>query len=481
MILPYRLAFGLLLAFVYLVAAWPTSFIQAGDKPNFIMIFCDNLGYGDIGCFGSSKHRTPHIDRLAHEGMKFTDFYASSGVCTPSRASLMTGCYPRRVGLHLTEPDGAVLRPVSPNGLSPDEITMAEVLKEAGYRTACIGKWHLGDQPKFLPTRQGFEYFFGIPYSDDMTPREGQPWPPLPLMRNETVIEAPVDRNLLTRRCTEEAIRFITENKDVPFFLYLPHPMPGSTRAPFASPEFQGRSTNGAWGDAIEEIDWSTGEIARTLNELGLDERTLVVWTSDNGAPRHQPPSGSNAPLSGWGYTTDEGGMRIPCVMRWSGTIPAASVCSEISSTMDLLPTFAAIGGGILPGDRILDGKDIRPLLLGTEGATSPHEAFYYYYLDQLQAVRSGRWKLFLPLENRRTNLRADRAATPTEARLYDLRSDISESHNVAQQYPGVVQRLLALAEVAREDLGDGDQSGKNQRLVGNSPNPRPLVKASND
>ncbi len=233
---------------------------SAGRLPNFVLIVCDNLGYGDVGCFGSKQHRTPNIDRMAAEGIKFTSFYSTSGVCTPSRASLMTACYPRRVGLHLTNPDGHVLRPVSPNGLNPTEITIAEVLKQRGYQTACIGKWHLGDQPPFLPTRQGFDEYFGIPYSDDMTSRPGRNWPPLPLMKNEEVIEAPVDRNTLTKRYTQQVIDFISRNREKPFFVYLPHAMPGSTRSPFASETFRGKSANGPYGDSVER---STGRPAR--------------------------------------------------------------------------------------------------------------------------------------------------------------------------------------------------------------------------
>ncbi len=270
-------------------ASWASEVVaqDAELPPNLILILCDNLGYGDVGCFNEqAKQRTPCIDRLAAEGMKFTDCYAAAPVCTPSRAALMTGCYPRRVGLDFTPEDGLVLRPVSHHGLHGDEVTLAEVLQALGYCTTCIGKWHLGDQSAFLPTRQGFDSYFGIPYSDDMTARPSQPsWPPLPLMENERVIEAPVDRNNLTKRYTERAIEFIVQHRDQPFFLYLPHAMPGSTAAPFASAAFRGRSANGAWGDAVEEVDWSTGKILATLDQLGLDQRTLVIWTNDNGAP----------------------------------------------------------------------------------------------------------------------------------------------------------------------------------------------------
>ncbi|MHC4700262.1 MAG: sulfatase family protein [Planctomycetota bacterium] len=419
--------------------------------PNFIVILCDNLGYGDVGCFGSGLHKTPNIDRMAAEGMLFTDFYATSGVCTPSRAGLMTGCYPRRVNMHVADDGGAVLRPVSRKGLNPKEVTIADLLKGRGYATACIGKWHLGDQLPFLPRRQGFDYYFGIPYSDDMTQRPGRNWPPLPLMENEEVIEARVDRNLLTKRYTEKAIEFITANKNRPFFVYLPHAMPGSTKSPFASERFRGKSANGPWGDSVEELDFSTGQILDTLRELGLDERTVVVWASDNGAPRRDPPQGLNRPLAGWGYTTAEGGQRVPCIMRWPGRIPAGKTCSQLCTMMDLLPTFAALAGARVPRDRIIDGHDIRPLMTGRLGARSPYKAFYYYHKQELQAVRSGKWKLYLPLRGK---------TRPRPTRLYDLEADIGETQNLADRRPAVVTRLLALAEKARNDLGDIDRPG---------------------
>jgi arylsulfatase A len=446
------------------------------SKPNFIIILCDNLGYGDIGCFDSKRHRTPHIDRMAKEGMRFKDFYATSGVCTPSRASLMTGCYPRRVNMHNGGPGRPVLQPVSKKGLHPEEITVAEVLKARGYATACSGKWHLGDQLPFLPTRQGFDYYLGIPYSDDMTKRPGQNWPALPLMENERVIEAPVDRTLLTQRYTKAVIEFIEANRDKPFFVYLPHAMPGSTTAPFASERFRGKSANGPWGDSVEELDWSTGEILRALKELDLDGRTLIVWTSDNGAPRRNPPQGLNAPLAGWGYTCAEGGQRVPCIMRWPGRIPAGTTCSELCTMMDLLPTFARLAGTQPPKDRIIDGHDIWPLLAGKAGAESPYKAFYYYYMGQLQAVRSGKWKLYLPLKDKWINFRGDAKACPVE--LYDLKADISETTNLAAQYPDIVKRLLALAEKAREDLGDVGRPGSNQRPAGHVSDPTPRVLA---
>ncbi len=460
----------------------------AKGPPNFILIVCDNLGYGDIEPFGSTVNRTPHLKRMAREGMKLTHFCVTAGVCTPSRASIVTGCYAQRVGMHFNERDGQVLRPISPYGLHPDEVTIAEVLKPLGYQAAIIGKWHLGDQPQFLPTRQGFDLFFGIPYSDDMTYERGQrigkrldgsKWPPLPLMENETVIDAPVDRDLLTKRYTEKAIEFIEQNKDRPFFLYIPQAMPGSTGAPFSSPAFKGKSHNGPWGDSVEELDWSTGELLDKVVALGIERRTLVIWTSDNGAPMardmNSPSRGTNRPLAGRGYTTAEGAFRVPTIAWWPGRVPAGATCDELATTMDLLPTFALLAGGKPPSDRIIDGHDVRPLLFGEPGAKSPYEAFYYYYTDQLQAVRSGPWKLFLPLESftRHPHFKRGQKAT---ALLFNVAEDIGSTNNVADEHPDVVRRLTALAEKAREDLGDRNRRGKNQRPPGRCENPKPQV-----
>ena len=471
-------------------AALLTSTAASAEKrpPNVIVVFCDNLGYGDIEPFGSTVHRTPHLNRMAREGRKFTHFCVTAGVCTPSRASLITGCYAQRVGMHHNPRDGQVLRPISPYGLNPDEVTIAEVLKDRDYATAMIGKWHLGDQPKFLPTRQGFDVFFGIPYSDDMTAEvgrrigdrlDGARWPPLPLMENETVTEAPTDRDLLTKRYTERALEFIDEHKNRPFFLYFPQAMPGSTATPFASPAFKGKSRNGPWGDSIEELDWSTGQILDKLVELGIDDQTLVIWTSDNGAPlardTSSPTRGSNAPLFGRGYTTGEGAFRVPTIAWWPGTVPAGTVCDELATTMDLLPTCALLAGIKPPADRKIDGHDIRPLLRGDSGAKSPYDAFYYYYQKQLQAVRSGPWKLFLPLENfvRHPHFSKDDSATPL---LFNVAEDIGSQHNVADQHPEIVRRLTALAAAARQDLGDDDRSGKGQRSAGKVATPTARV-----
>jgi arylsulfatase A-like enzyme len=456
---------------------------EQGDRaapeqpPNVVFIFCDNLGYGDVGCFNpEAKQRTPRIDQMAAEGMKFTDCYAAAAVCTPSRAALMTGCYPRRVGLDNTDPDGLVLRPVSHHGLHPDEITIAELLKTRGYATACIGKWHLGDQLPFLPTRQGFDSYLGIPYSDDMTARPSRPsWPPLPLMEGDKVIEAPVDRNLLTKRYTERAIRFIEENRRRPFFVYLPHAMPGSTGAPFASEAFRGTSGNGPWGDSVVEIDWSTGQILDALKRLELDEQTLVIWTNDNGAPAPDRRGGSNLPLKGNAYSVAEGGMRVPLIARCPGRIPAGTVCREMITLMDAYPTLAQLAGAKLPADRIIDGRDIRPLMFGEPGAASPHEAFFYYYVNQLQAVRSGPWKLYLPPKGK--------SGSPVRVpvQLYNLVEDPQEVMNLAAQRPDVVKRLEGLIEEAREDLGELDRQGANVRPVGTVEAPSPRVMLSGE
>jgi len=456
--------------------AWPAA--AKSHPPNFVVIFVDNLGNGDVHCFyTNSLQRTPNLDRMAAEGMKFTSFYVTSGVCTPSRASLMTGCYPRRVNMHVSGSNTAVLNPVDHKGLNPEEITIAEVFKTAGYATACIGKWHLGDQPVFLPTRQGFDYYVGIPYSDNMT-KDLRPasWPEIPLMRNETVIEAPVDRDYLTKRYTEEAIRFITANKDRPFFLYLPHAMPGSTPHPFSSPAFRGKSRNGEYGDSVEELDWSTGEILSSLKRLGLEDRTLVIWTSDNGAVRRNPPQGISAPYKGWGYDTSEGAMRMPCLMRWPGKIPAGKACDELCTTMDLLPTLARLAGVKAPNDRIIDGQDIRPMMFANRRAKSQYDkkGFFYYYMEQLQAVRAGPWKLYLPLKNKFVAL--NRKTVSSRLALYDVKTDVAEEHEVSAERPDVVKRLLALAEKAREDLGDMTKPGKNQRPAGWVENPKPQL-----
>ena len=398
--------------FRYLLCLIISSFLLNSlfsKSPNFIIIFTDDQGFEDIGCFGSPKIKTPHLDKLAAEGRKFTSFYSANSVCSPSRASLLTGCYPVRVSIP------GVLFPRHEIGLNPDEITIADLLKSKGYATSCIGKWHIGHKPKFLPTRQGFDSYYGIPYSNDMTIdpeanlaadiklREGFTLERIrnekpkkdfvPLMRNEEVIEYPCDQTTLTQRYTEEAVKFIEENKNKPFFLYLPHTMPHIPL--FASEKFKGKSERGLYGDTIEEIDWSVGEIMKALRDNNLDENTLVIYTSDNGPWKLKGGRGGSAhPLRGFKFQTYEGGMRVPCIMYWKGKVPAGSSCDEIAATIDLLPTIAGLSGAELPNDRAIDGKDIWPLIAGKKGAQTPHEIYFFYKGNKLESARQGKWKL---------------------------------------------------------------------------------------
>lgn len=420
-------------------AAFPRLAFAAGEArpPNFVIIFTDDQGYQDLGCFGSPDIKTPHTDRMAAEGTKFTDFYVAAPVCTPSRAALMTGCYPKRVGLHR-----GVLFPNANRGLNLDEITIAELLKSRGYATACVGKWHLGHRPKFLPTRQGFDSYFGIPYSNDMPTKAPDGRKGAVLLRNEEVIEHPVDQTTLTERYTDESISFITNNKDRPFFLYLPHSMP---HVPLhVSKRFKAKSARGLYGDVIECIDWSTGRILQTLRKLKLDGSTIVVFTSDNGPWLSKGKNGGSAlPLRRGKGTTYEGGMRVPCVMWAPGRIPAGSVSPEVATAMDLFPTFGNLAGAKLPADRVIDGKDIYPLIRGAAGAKSPHEAFFYYSTGgRLEAVRAGRWKLRMTRPRGRGKQRR-----PAVGELYDLRADIGEKTNLVDRHPDVAERLALLMQ----------------------------------
>ena len=481
------------------LGAWTSTCPAASPErpPNVILINADNLGYGDLGVYGSRIHRTPRIDRLAAEGVRFTDFYAASPVCTSSRAALLTGSYPRRNSMHEFDWDGSVLRPVSPYGLHHDEVTLAELLRARGYHNACLGKWHLGDQNEFLPPAHGFDDFLGLLYSDEMdNSYTAYRWPPMPLMLNERVLEAPARLETMTRRYTEQAQRLIRENRERPFFIYLPHMAPGSRTTPIAGTEFQGRSRNGAYGDTIEELDWSTGEILDSLRELGLEEQTLVIWTADNGAPppRGMKHHGSNEPLAPRvRYDAAEGGLRVPFIARWPGRIKPGSVCREIATNMDLFTTIAQLAGAEIPRDRRIDGRDILPLLTGARGSKSPHEAFYYYFGGQLQGVRAGKWKLLLPLEKpliqlgmgelaRSVTGRSSRMfGDPVPARLFNLEEDIGEKRELSAQHPEIVARLTALAEKARHDIGDLDRAGKAVRPAGRVALPRPQVLGRKD
>ena len=435
------------------------SILAVAASPSIIVIFCDDLGYGDLGCYGSTKNRTPNIDRLAKDGVRFTDFYSSSPVCTPSRASLMTGCYPRRVGMHEDFTGHWVLIPRSRRGLHSEETTVAEALKSQGYASACVGKWHLGDQPEHLPTAHGFDFYYGVPYSNDMQ-QTGRGDPPLPLVKQTEVIEAPADQATLTKRYTQQVVSFIEANQKKPFFVYLPHTFPHLPL--FASPDFKGKSANGRYGDSVEEIDWSTGEIMKCLERLTLAEHTLVIFTSDNGSNGRN--GGSNKPLAGAKGSTMEGGMRVPFIARWSGKIEAGSQSSELATTMDLLPTFCSLTGANLP-EKKLDGFDISPLLFGEKDAKSQYEAFLYYRRRQLQAVRMGDWKYHLPLNETHPRWTS---ASPTgpgrNAKLVNLSDDLQEQKNVAAANPKIVERMQRLAKQAIETLGNDDKTGSEQR-----------------
>ena len=422
----------------------------AERSPNFVLIFTDDQGYQDVGCFGSPKIKTPNLDRMAQQGRRFTDFYVGSPVCSASRASLMTGCYCARVGV-----TGVFFPNRSHRGLNPAEITVAEVLKTKGYATACVGKWHLGDEDAFLPIRQGFDSYFGIPYSNDMSiTRDGKRGPPL--MRDAQIIEHSANQATLTKRYTEEAVRFIRTNKDRPFFLYLPHTMPHVPL--FASEKFKGTSARGLYGDVIEEIDWSVGQVLDTLRELGLSENTLVIFTADNGPWLSKGANGGCAlPLRDGKFTTWEGGMRVPCIAYWPGKIPAGTTCDEIAATIDVLPTFAKLAGAKVPDDRVIDGRDIWPLLSGQAGATSPHDAYFF----RGQAVREGKWKLHLSARQS-VKKRPDQKFPA----LYDLSTDIGEDNNVAADNPEIVARLTKRLAEHKEEIA------RNARPVGTMEKP---------
>ena len=431
---------------------------QQTDPPHLILIFCDDLGYADLATFGSKINRTPKLDRLAAEGVKLTNFYVTASVCTPSRASLLTGCYPQRVDMAEVREQGfrSVLLQGARHGLNPAEITLAEMLKAAGYATACIGKWHLGDQPQFLPTRQGFDTYFGIPYSNNMKGNYG-----LPLMRDETVIEQPADQTTLTLRYTEEAIRFMEAHQDEPFFIYLPHTFPHTPL--YASEDFAGKSPHGLYSDVIEELDWSVGEIMKYLEENNLAENTFIFFTSDNGGVGGE--LGQNTPLREGKGKTWEGGMRVPAIAWWPGQLPAGQTSNVLTSSMDILPTYHQLVYGKPFQQAVIDGHDLFPILTGKKDS-SAYPAFYYYDRDQLQAVRAGKWKLHLPMEDRfRAHYTDETFAIGPE--LYDLENDMGEQHDLAADHPEVVERLIGLANKARSVLGDQDQPSTYIRPAG--------------
>jgi arylsulfatase A-like enzyme len=442
------------------------------NTPNVVVVFTDDQGYQDVGCFGSPKIKTPNLDRMAAEGMRFTDFYVAQAVCSASRAALMTGCYSNRVGIL------GALGPGSKQGISDKEMTIAQLVKKRDYATAIFGKWHLGDRPQFLPTRHGFDEYFGLPYSNDMWPHHptnGKAYPPLPLIEGEKTIATNPDQTQLTTWYTERAVKFIEKNRQRPFFLYVAHNMPHVPL--FVSDKFKGKSERGLYGDVIMEIDWSVGQILETLKRLDLDSQTLVIFTSDNGPwLSYGDHAGSALPLREGKGTMFDGGCRVPCIMRWPGKIPAGRMCNELAATIDVLPTIAGLIGVELPKDRVIDGRDIWPLMEGRPGAKSPHEAYYCYWNRELQAVRSRQWKLHFPHDYRTLAGAPGSGGKPGPyrqakigAELFDLSNDIEEKVNLADKHPEVVRRLEALAEQAREDLGDSltKRPGKNVREAG--------------
>ena len=441
------------------------TFTYAKKTPNVVIMFMDDMGYADIGAFGAKAYPTPHLDKMAKEGRKFTDFYVTQAVCSASRAGLLTGCYNVRIGIN------GALGPKSNSGLNPDEVTIAEICKQKGYATACYGKWHLGHHKKFLPMQHGFDDYFGLPYSNDMWPYHPgvlhlpmeerlKRWPHLPLIDGNDVINPKVsgkDQEMLTTQYTERAVSFIEKNKDNPFFVYLPHSM---VHVPlYVSDKFKGKSGAGLFGDVMMEVDWSVGEIMKVLRKHNLHTNTLFIFTSDNGPwLNYGDHAGSAAPLREGKGTMFDGGCREPTLAWWPGTIPASSECNEPVMTIDLLPTIAKLIDADLPKHRI-DGKDISALLTGDE--KSPQEAYYFYYGNQLQAVRQGKWKLHFPHGYR--TMAGNPGGTggiPTSysqakigLSLFDLHSDIGESTDVKEKFPKIAKRLKSLGEKFNQEL----------------------------
>ncbi|MBA4409600.1 MAG: sulfatase [Bacteroidota bacterium] len=464
-----------------------STFCESTEKPqnpNIILIFMDDLGYGDLSCYGATQYKTPNLDKMASQGVRFTSFLSAQAVCSASRAGIMTGCYPNRIGI------SGALMPDAKIGLNPSEETIAEILKKSNYKTAAIGKWHLGYQREFLPLQQGFDEYLGLPYSNDMWPvdYDGKPatensnkarYPALPLIDgNEKIREIKTldDQSELTTLYTERAVRFIGSNKKNPFFLYLAHSMP---HVPLAvSAKFKGKSQQGMYGDVMMEIDWSVGEIMKALEQNGLEKNTLVIFTSDNGPwLNFGNHAGSTGGLREGKGTSFEGGQRVPCLMKWPGHIQEGTICNKLASTIDILPTLAAITYSPLPEKKI-DGVNILPLLLGDENA-NPRESFLYYYRkNSLEAIRKGDWKLVFAHPGRtyigyKPGFDGFPGGTnenyPHEEGLYDLRRDPGERYDVKEYYPEVVAELKKLSDEAREDLGDDIQKieGKNRREPG--------------
>lgn len=437
----------------------------SSQRPNIIIMFVDDLGYGDLSCYGNPLIRTPNLDKMADSGVKLTSFYSAASKCTPSRAALLTGRYPIRFGLT------KVLNANSENGLSPDEFTLAEALKSAGYRTACIGKWHLGNKKEFMPSQQGFDTYYGIPYSNDNDSKTAPAntflqGPPTPLMRGEKIIEQPVDMATTTQKYTTEALSFIKKNKKDPFFMYLAYTMPHVPIA--ASERFKGKSKAGLYGDVVEELDWSVGQILQTLEKENLSKNTLIVFTSDNGpflnidAIRYDAArvkrwhSGSAGPYKGGKFSIYEGGYRVPGIIQWKGSIPEGQVLTDPATTMDLFATCLNAAGKKLPDDRVIDGNNLLPMLQSK--SASPTKIFYYFGDEKLEAVRSGNWKYIYSAHI----MPGSKAIDPVIPELYNLKTDFGEKFNVAKEYPEVVKELQKLMDEAKLEIKSDIKSNKN-------------------
>ena len=456
------------------LAALAPAVAATAQKPvNFVVIYLDDMGYGDLSLTGANGYKTPNLDRMAREGAFFTQYYSPQAVCSASRVGLLTGCYPNRVGF------SGALDHNAKYGIHPEEETIAEVLKKRNYATAAFGKWHLGHVPEFLPLRNGFDEYFGIPYSNDMWPNHPTNknyYPPLPLIEGEQVVATNPDQSQFTTQFTERTVDFIRRNREKPFFVYLAHPMPHVPL--FVSDKFRGKSEQGMYGDVMMELDWSAGQILDALDELGLSENTLLIFTSDNGPwMNYGDHAGSSGGLREGKGTSFEGGQRVPCLMRWKGTIPAGMVCNQLAAGIDILPTLAEIAAAPLPGKKI-DGVSLLPLLKGEKDA-NPRETFLYYYRrNSLEAVRHGDWKLVFAHPGRTyAGFAPGYGGLPGKANenyahpggLYDLRRDPGERYDLSEFYPAILEKLQKIADEARDDLGDDltGAEGKNRRTAG--------------